>query len=526
MRSAAIVIRAPTSAFASSAFDGLTIVCDIAAAAREGCRAKKGLPVLVRLRARAQQSMRKAGRHGPLNGTGRPNQPGQFAAFVAAPPTRQIMGAGPKAADEAIDTEADPDADAEDDDLGHLTGRSKLRRVRESNMRSGSRGSTDSPTDSGSALPGLKRRSGSNNQTSPAGYGQPLNTSPGATGLGGIGVEGTAGNATLGGASGIVGASGYGGVLGQGMNGRPDVLVSPRSVTSTATSTTLAEKTWEGVVPPPPPFNPSSISGGLGMNVGPDSWPGPMFVPRTNGGNALGGAFSSFASGGAGIGGSSGAGSGWQHGMGGGDHAVGAGGPGSSFWSPPPTSSSLTSGSTHHSNIGVGAPGQGQAGAEGTDFDFSAFLASRPHSEYDVTARHDLDHNQTAASASFPSHAQMEQMHAGNDMTSGGYQYGSGSMGTGMGAGMDIGMDIGMGMDMGTELDLGMDLDMSMALGFGEASVGGTPFGTLGIGMGMGIGGLGGVPGEWDWESLINGTSSGAGAGLGMVTAPSDPSYS
>ncbi|KAI9636195.1 fungal-specific transcription factor domain-containing protein, partial [Dioszegia hungarica] len=57
---AAIAIRAPKSAFAAPAFDGLTTVLDLATAAPPGCRAKKGLAVLLRLRARAQDSMRKA----------------------------------------------------------------------------------------------------------------------------------------------------------------------------------------------------------------------------------------------------------------------------------------------------------------------------------------------------------------------------------------------------------------------------------------------------------------------------------
>ena len=50
---AAIAIRAPTSAFAAPAYQGMSIACDISAAARPGCRAKKGLPTLLRLRKRA-----------------------------------------------------------------------------------------------------------------------------------------------------------------------------------------------------------------------------------------------------------------------------------------------------------------------------------------------------------------------------------------------------------------------------------------------------------------------------------------
>jgi len=59
---AAIAIRAPISAFASPAFHGMTIVCDISAAARPGCRAKKGLPILLRLQKRAAEALVAAGK--------------------------------------------------------------------------------------------------------------------------------------------------------------------------------------------------------------------------------------------------------------------------------------------------------------------------------------------------------------------------------------------------------------------------------------------------------------------------------
>ena len=69
----------------------MTIVCDIAAAARPGCRAKKGLPILRRLRERANQ------------------------ALVAA---RKYTSSA--SADSPI---------VEDDDLSHLHNSAKLRRV-------------------------------------------------------------------------------------------------------------------------------------------------------------------------------------------------------------------------------------------------------------------------------------------------------------------------------------------------------------------------------------------------------------
>jgi hypothetical protein len=58
----AIAIHAPTCAYSRPAFAGMSIVCDIAAAARVGCRAKNGLPMLIRLRARAHESLSNATR--------------------------------------------------------------------------------------------------------------------------------------------------------------------------------------------------------------------------------------------------------------------------------------------------------------------------------------------------------------------------------------------------------------------------------------------------------------------------------
>lgn len=89
--SAAIAIRAPQCAFASPSFHTMSIVCDISAAAREGCRAKKGLPILLRLRKRAHE------------------------ALVAASRTKNKVAA---------------DDSGEEDDLSHLVGSAKLRRVR------------------------------------------------------------------------------------------------------------------------------------------------------------------------------------------------------------------------------------------------------------------------------------------------------------------------------------------------------------------------------------------------------------
>ncbi|WWD21698.1 hypothetical protein CI109_106184 [Kwoniella shandongensis] len=87
---AAIAIRAPTCAFASPSFHSMSIVCDISAAARDGCRAKKGLPILLRLRKRAHQ------------------------ALVAASRSKGKTFA---------------DGSGEEDDLSHLAGSVKLRRV-------------------------------------------------------------------------------------------------------------------------------------------------------------------------------------------------------------------------------------------------------------------------------------------------------------------------------------------------------------------------------------------------------------
>lgn len=68
----------------------MSIVCDISAAAREGCRAKKGLPILLRLRKRAHE------------------------ALVAASRAKNKVAA---------------DGSGEEDDLSHLVGSAKLRRV-------------------------------------------------------------------------------------------------------------------------------------------------------------------------------------------------------------------------------------------------------------------------------------------------------------------------------------------------------------------------------------------------------------
>jgi hypothetical protein len=63
--SAAIVIRAPNCSFAIESFSAMSDVCDISAAAREGCRAKKGLPVLLRLRTRAYEALMNAAHASP-----------------------------------------------------------------------------------------------------------------------------------------------------------------------------------------------------------------------------------------------------------------------------------------------------------------------------------------------------------------------------------------------------------------------------------------------------------------------------
>jgi len=68
-RSAAVVIQAPKSEFANRALRGMSIVCDLAAAAREGCRAKKGLKTLVKLRTRAHEALTNA-KSGTGSGSG------------------------------------------------------------------------------------------------------------------------------------------------------------------------------------------------------------------------------------------------------------------------------------------------------------------------------------------------------------------------------------------------------------------------------------------------------------------------
>nr|XP_019008279.1 transcriptional regulatory protein [Kwoniella pini CBS 10737]OCF47060.1 transcriptional regulatory protein [Kwoniella pini CBS 10737] len=93
---AAVVIQAPSCAFASPSFHCMSIVCDISHAAREGCRAKKGLPILLRLRRRAHE------------------------ALSAATKSRKIAATNPA---------------PEEDDLSHLAGSIKLRRIQGSSHK-------------------------------------------------------------------------------------------------------------------------------------------------------------------------------------------------------------------------------------------------------------------------------------------------------------------------------------------------------------------------------------------------------
>jgi hypothetical protein len=70
---AAIPIEAPTCGFATPAFSGLSIVCDLSAAARDGCRVKDGLSTLLGLRKRARDKLDSARRLVPdqLRGEGK-----------------------------------------------------------------------------------------------------------------------------------------------------------------------------------------------------------------------------------------------------------------------------------------------------------------------------------------------------------------------------------------------------------------------------------------------------------------------
>lgn len=103
MISSAICIRAPSSAFAAPAFTALSIVRDISHAARPGCRAKRGLPILTRLRKRA------------------------LAALKAA---NEAARSNPK--------HKKPEKPDEEDDLSHLVGSAKLRRLGSGNGKAGS----------------------------------------------------------------------------------------------------------------------------------------------------------------------------------------------------------------------------------------------------------------------------------------------------------------------------------------------------------------------------------------------------
>lgn len=117
----AICIRAPFSAFAGPAFSGLSIVCDISHAARPGCRAKKGLPILVRLRKRALAALKAASEAARTN------------------PRRKKV-----------------EKPEEEDDLTHLAGSAKLRRtggVGASGSGSGKAGSVSPPARSAGGMP-------------------------------------------------------------------------------------------------------------------------------------------------------------------------------------------------------------------------------------------------------------------------------------------------------------------------------------------------------------------------------------
>ncbi|WVQ75829.1 hypothetical protein IAR50_005462 [Cryptococcus sp. DSM 104548] len=94
----AITIRAPNSAFANPSFHAMSMVCDISAAARDGCRAKRGLPILLRLRKRAHEALAAAN-----------------AAAVHESQSRMAKG--------------QHGSSGEEDDLSHLAGSGKLRRV-------------------------------------------------------------------------------------------------------------------------------------------------------------------------------------------------------------------------------------------------------------------------------------------------------------------------------------------------------------------------------------------------------------
>jgi hypothetical protein len=206
MISAAICIQAPKSAFATQAYDGLITVFDLARATPAGCRAKKGLPILFRLQARAQDSMRQAGRQGAINASYRANQPGRYAPYIPSP--------------EAVWRSERAQA-GEDDDLGHLSGKSNLRRmeVKESNLRSGCSGvgggDSQSPSDQIYTSPNPNNAQNGGYTVVPYTY-----TSRPRAGTGTF----------------------------------TDFMVSPSSAISGSTTTTLADQPWEGVVPPPPPL--------------------------------------------------------------------------------------------------------------------------------------------------------------------------------------------------------------------------------------------------------------------------------
>ena len=210
------------SPYATPAFEGLCTTYDIAKAAQEGCRAKKGLSALYRLKCRAEDVLRKNNRMGDISSSRRPP-----ANAVFQPHVHSRGGI------------SDSDDEGEEDELSHLDGSGKLRRMPESNTRKspptalglarqvGAQGHAQMPSQQHDR-PGRQASSGSQGHTQVPGR----MPSPPMTGTAATFAHHP---------------------YGHHQHSNSLDLTSPLSDRSTATSVTLND-TWEGIVPPPPPM--------------------------------------------------------------------------------------------------------------------------------------------------------------------------------------------------------------------------------------------------------------------------------
>lgn len=149
----------------------MSAVCDISAAARPGCRAKKGLPILVRLRKRAHEALIAASQAAKSNPMPDPSS-SSFRRDQKSGNKKKSIGPASNGPTVGVVHEEKEDDEEGEDDLSHLTGSAKLRRV----------GSAPSP---GQALsgPGSEGSPPGATGDSPPGSGKPNNRHPTHAGI-------------------------------------------------------------------------------------------------------------------------------------------------------------------------------------------------------------------------------------------------------------------------------------------------------------------------------------------------------